>query len=745
MKSNRIDKGRHPLMRIAFIIIHLVMVASAQAQLTTDVLKIATITSLRGWIEFIRDQEISAITLFAKHGDKFGLGARDEMRLLRSSTDGSGYTHYRYGQYHDGIEIEGAVFIVHEYNGRAISANGRIVSNLTMHTHAEVTSRDARETAIAGVPSQKYMWEDANMEAWIKESKNDAEATYYPTPQLVIAMLDDARDVVRGNQVLAYKVDVMSAEPLEGYSIYINATTGKEFKRQSLLSGCTNATATTMYNGVQTIVTDSVSATEFRLIDTCRGGGIRTLKYVGGITSDVVHSDKNWPVSDSMYTQTHWAGMMTYDYFYNVHGRDSYDGAGGVMRQVVGGPAISQYSSLGVYIGQPPNYSSNWQNALDVIGHEWTHGVILTSAGLKLSGTVESKWLSESFGDIFGAMVECYAEALYDTSKSCEDFFFAEDTDTSSSSIIIRDMCNPDSRGGASTYGGTNWKGSPGPDSYPRSGVQNKWFCLLSKGGSGTNTHPCNPYTYNVTGIGKNKADSIAYLNLTVYLTPTAHYGDARMGSIAAAKQLYGVNSNEVTQTIEAWNAVGVHDDHILLVCGEFDSISYPNVFQALYELRADTLCNSPDSTVIRSGANVEFKAGNRIRLGPGFRAEIGSTFRAHIVKPCPDWDVAKQGIVREDQTQMNSEATVQKPELRIAPNPLDQSAEIRYTLHLGGQTELSVVDQLGNKLTTLHSTAYQSKGTYTVIFQRAGLASGVYLCALRTSGSVVAQTIVVK
>ena len=57
-----------------------------------------------------------------------------------------------------------------------------------------------------------------------------------------------------------------------------------------------------------------------------------------------------------------------------------------------------------------------------------------------------------------------------------------------------------------------------------------------------------------------------------------SHYGDARRGAIEAARTLYGDNSDEVAQTIEAWNAVGVYDDHLLRICGEFDSLSNPRI-----------------------------------------------------------------------------------------------------------------------------------------------------------------------
>ncbi|MEO0341397.1 MAG: M4 family metallopeptidase, partial [Bacteroidota bacterium] len=91
------------------------------------------------------------------------------------------------------------------------------------------------------------------------------------------------------------------------------------------------------------------------------------------------------------------------------------------------------------------------------------------------------------------------------------------------------------------------------------SGVQNKWFYLLSAGGSGINDHG---RSYTVQGIGIEKAADIAFRNLTVYLSPFSEYREAREGAILAATDLFGENSQEVLSTIAAWEAVGVAENN---------------------------------------------------------------------------------------------------------------------------------------------------------------------------------------
>jgi len=130
-------------------------------------------------------------------------------------------------------------------------------------------------------------------------------------------------------------------------------------------------------------------------------------------------------------------------------------------------------------------------------------------------------------------------------------------------------MNNPNTFSHPDTYKGTYWM----TGSYDNGGVhfnssfQNHWFYLLVNGGSGMNDWDQN---YSITGIGKSKAEAIAYRNLTVYLTPSSGYVDARAGAIQSAIDLYGAGSAEVVAVTDAWYAVGVgtfYNDPNALTC----------------------------------------------------------------------------------------------------------------------------------------------------------------------------------
>ncbi len=254
----------------------------------------------------------------------------------------------------------------------------------------------------------------------------------------------------------------------------------------------------------------------------------------------------------------HWGMEKTYDYYLEKFARNSFDNAGSVIKNFVNGAfQVSGTQMNASAFGPPFNFmvyglgGGSWGPVvgLDVAGHEFTHMVINSSANLVYEG--ESGALNESFADIFGSAIEHYTDPVSANWKIGEDVVVGS---------ALRDMSSPNIHGHPDTYNGQFWKNTSLLNNdhggvHTNSGVQNFWFYLLSEGGSGTNDLG---NTYSVTGIGIEKAQQIAYRNLTVYLTSTSNYQDAKNGSIQAAEDLYGNGSAEYNSVIDAWYAVGV-------------------------------------------------------------------------------------------------------------------------------------------------------------------------------------------
>ncbi|WP_033260464.1 M4 family metallopeptidase, partial [Kitasatospora setae] len=143
--------------------------------------------------------------------------------------------------------------------------------------------------------------------------------------------------------------------------------------------------------------------------------------------------------------------------------------------------------------------------ALDVAGHEMSHGVTAATANLTYSG--ESGGLNEATSDIFGTMVEFYANNPSDPG----DYYIGEKLNMSAGSL--RRMDNPASDGNSL---GCWTSGAGQVDVHYSSGIANHFFYLAAEGtgaktigGLAHNGTTCNNDTF--TGIGRDKAAAVWY------------------------------------------------------------------------------------------------------------------------------------------------------------------------------------------------------------------------------------------
>ena len=282
------------------------------------------------------------------------------------------------------------------------------------------------------------------------------------------------------------------------------------------------------------------------------------------------------------FLDAHWGMEKTIDFYREKFNRNCYDNQGSVVYQLVnqpstplgllggmhanacalGGhePAIMVYGMGEISVNSElMTKSTNPFVSLDIMAHEYSHLVTTKNGngGLQYSG--ESGALNESFSDIMGLSVLKYATGYTGWLLGADIMIYLSN---------IRSMDNPNNgqdgmKPQPDTYDGLYWLK---PDTlidnggvHTNSGVQNHWFYLLTEGGNGTNDVN---HTFNVTGIGIDKAVQIAYRNLIYYLTPEATHEDARNGSIQAAIDLYGIDSQEHQSVMNAWYAVGVGDKY---------------------------------------------------------------------------------------------------------------------------------------------------------------------------------------
>jgi len=209
--------------------------------------------------------------------------------------------------------------------------------------------------------------------------------------------------------------------------------------------------------------------------------------------------------------------------------------------------------------------------AIDIVGHEVSHGV--TAATAKLIYNSESGGLNEANSDIFGTMIEYYANnANQPPNYVIGEQIFA----TPAWNKFIRTMFKPNLDGispdcypsATTPSNGITLANFKAMNVHYSSGVANHFFYLLAEGavvpagyeaGTPANLTPdklvCNGNTA-LAGIGREAAQQIWYRALTVYMTSNTDYAGARIATLNAAADLFGAGSAQQQAVADTWAAV---------------------------------------------------------------------------------------------------------------------------------------------------------------------------------------------
>ncbi|MDO1446106.1 MBG domain-containing protein [Rhodocytophaga aerolata] len=494
---------------------------------------------------------------------QLGLSKKSKLVLQHSTKDYSGFIHERVQQYHQGVKVEYGVYNILKKNGLLSSVSGEKYSIAEeLNTQPTLTEETALQHALQHVGARTYKWQIPEEEAALKVQEKNTKATYLPKGELVICkvFINGKRDV-ENEMALAYKFDIYAHEPLSRAYLYVNAHDGRIIHQDAIIKHATGIAAT-RYSGTKNIETEKRDTTH-RLRDYTRGTGIETYNLRNSTSYsfavDFFDKDNNWTAAefntdlkDNAALDAHWGAMMTYDYFKNVHGRNSFDGNGKKIKNYV---HYSKNYSNAFWNGSVMTYGDGGTNngivvqpfvTLDIVAHEISHAICENTARLVYS--YEPGALNEGFSDIWAATIEYYAD------PSKKTWLLGEETN-----VAFRSMSNPKEYLQPDTYQGQYWYTGIADNGgvHINSGVLNHWFYILSVGKSGVNDHGD---AFAVSGITMQKAAQIAYRTESIYLTSNSKYADMRKFSIQAAIDLFGENSNETLQTMNAWYAVGVYD-----------------------------------------------------------------------------------------------------------------------------------------------------------------------------------------
>jgi thermolysin len=203
------------------------------------------------------------------------------------------------------------------------------------------------------------------------------------------------------------------------------------------------------------------------------------------------------------------------------------------------------------FVTQPGRQSWNFlAAALDVIGHELTHGV--TAFSSRLISRNEAGALNEAFSDIMGTSIEFFYQPP-GTNVLQADYVIGEDVVTPGG---IRNMSNPGALSDPDHYS----RRFLGPEDdggvHINSTIVSHAFYLAIE--SGTNRTS----GLSVQGVGaanREQMEKVFYRGFTQLMPANATFAVARTVTIQAARDLYGAGSAPERAVTQAWTAVGVN------------------------------------------------------------------------------------------------------------------------------------------------------------------------------------------
>jgi bacillolysin len=379
---------------------------------------IAEPVTVPGWLVFKPGAKVKVNprSLFSDHPQIFHLPPGNGMNLYAEEADERRITHLRYRQAFRGVEVENAEFLVRAKGNVAQSANGRLAYDFQPQTTApRVSEADAWGIVQRKIPVARYFRE----QGFVDDINRPASVpAYRPSGKLIFAEVPGSPARER-RLCWQFSVYVMPFE--RSRRVYIDANDGSTLKEQPLFDACQIGSGPVTFRGTRTINTQQ-EGNRFRLRDDCDGNLLTAnLEDAAKNVVDVSDEDNDWTGNNPSVLTSLWGLRASYDYFRLLHGRLSYDGKNGnveirneptkpVDSQIVNGQWASGGSGM-IQIGLANLATDNDDyNALDIIGHEFTHSVIQTTAGLENTRGLESAALNESFADIFGQMVEYWIE-----------------------------------------------------------------------------------------------------------------------------------------------------------------------------------------------------------------------------------------------------------------------------------------------------------------------------------------------
>ena len=240
-------------------------------------------------------------------------------------------------------------------DGELTAVNGNVIPEIRVNPDPTRTAAEAAAAAIAAVGAD-----------------NPGRELYAQSGLLMVYRTGLARGI-EGENHLTWQIEVGNGSDIREF-VYVDAHSGKVVDR---LPGIVDAMSRRAYDGLfLPVVPPSYPGSPFWV----EGNAFPT-----GVAE-----------ADNMITSS----KETYDFYNKAFGRDSFDGAGGIMDSIFNrGYSCPNASWNGTFIS-----FCNGLTTDDVTGHEWSHAYTQYTHGLIYAWQPGA--LNESYSDIFGETID---------------------------------------------------------------------------------------------------------------------------------------------------------------------------------------------------------------------------------------------------------------------------------------------------------------------------------------------------
>ena len=458
--------------------------------------------------------EQTATSLLDNYAGLYGVISPRQNLALTKSFQRSGYSAYRYQQEHMGIPVIGGELIVslHASNASAIlgKTSAAKPSNLKPELEGDAAKNIARTTIAK--------WYDIN-------------ANELQTSEPELAIYDPSLTTPSDFPAsLVWKLEVSGQDanyrPIREL-LFVNAILGNIQEHIDLVHRAKNRLTYDM--------------------DTVPNQN----NLPGILVCDEADGDDCTNGANTDADQAHLYAGLTYDFYANVHSRDSIDGAGMAIISSVHHNGACQNAS---WDGTQMRYCDDFA-VDDVVGHELTHGVTQHSSNLLYY--YQSGAINESFSDIWGEFI--------DLSNSGDDAADDMNNPWQMGEAIpgigtIRSLSNPPAFGDPDKMTSMLYVTGNGDAGgvHSNSGIGNKAAYLLAAGDT------FNGFT--VSAIGIEKTARIFYEAQTNLLISSSDYLDLYSALPLACQNLIGSNGivmQDCTQVEAAVNATEMNQEPV--------------------------------------------------------------------------------------------------------------------------------------------------------------------------------------